>query len=90
MEKGYKKARKVFTYLIIMFTVAYWVYTPVDDWISVKKFWTESWLEFLDEWIASFAIYLLIGSLYYWTLATIVILIYYKIVLPHKVNQDQK
>ena len=84
MKKDYKIALKIYKYLVIIFSIIYWVYIIIDDWLFIKKYWNTNWLEYLGIWTLWFLVYALILTLYYWALATLIILINHKIIKPIK------
>ncbi|MBN9293143.1 MAG: hypothetical protein J0G96_04090 [Flavobacteriia bacterium] len=84
MKAGFKKAGNVFKYLSILFAIIYWIYIIIDDWGFIEKYWTENWAEYIGGWFVWFLIYFLGFTLYYWAIATIIILMYYKLILRLK------
>lgn len=89
MKEGFKKAGKIFKYLAILFTIAYWVFIVIDDWVFIENYWTERWAEYIGIWFIWFLIYFLTLSFYYWGISTIVILIYYKLIQRNKTADNQ-
>lgn len=86
MKKAFKKALTIFKYLTILFTIVYWVGIIIDDWVFIEKYWTEHWAEYIGGWFVWFLIFLFGFSIYYWGIATIMILIYFKLFLKTKSN----
>lgn len=84
MKHSIKTALKIFIYLAIAFTVAYWIYIVIDDWIFVTKYWSENWLDCLAVWTVYFLSYFVVFSFFYWIIALSIILIYHKIILRLK------
>jgi len=78
MKNSFKKAWKFYLILLSILTVAFWVYMIYDDWIFVEKYGIS--LEGIWYWFLWYLGSCFIGfSIYYWTLTTIGILIYYKV-----------
>ena len=80
MKHSYKIALKFFIYLSIAFTLAYWVYIVIDDFVFIEKYWPEKWFDYLAVWTVYFFFYLFYFSFYYWVIAFSIILIYHKII----------
>lgn len=81
MKKGFRKAGTIFKYLTIIVAIVYWIFIIIDDWTFIEKYGSGSWLEYIGIWFGWFLIYLLVFSVYYWVIVTIVILTYYKFIL---------
>ena len=90
MKSGFKKAVNVFKYLAILFTIIYWTYIIIDDWGFIEKYWTEKWDEYIGGWFVLFLIYFLGFTLYYWGIAAIIILVYYKLILKLKKKRSSQ
>ena len=86
MKNSFKKALTIFKYLAITFSMAYWVSIIIDDWVFIEKYWAEQWVEFIGRWFLWFSIYFLAFSIYYWITLTVIILIYFKLILRTKTN----
>ena len=81
MKPVFKKVLKVFKYLAILFTIGFWIYAFVDDWIFIEKYdETSDWFEFFKAWSLYFIIYFVAYSFYFWSASTVIILFYYKII----------
>jgi len=79
MKHFIKVAFKIFIYLSIAFTVAYWIYIIIDDYVFIEKYWTINWLDYIALWFLYYVIYYVGFSIYYWAIVFTTILIYYKI-----------
>lgn len=88
MKVGFKRAGKIFKYLTVLFVIAYWAYIVIDDWVFIEKYWTEHWIEYIGIWTAWFLIYFLAFSFLYWITATIIVLIYFKLLLRNRMNDS--
>ncbi len=75
MGKDFRKALRLFKYLAALFSIAYWVYIVIDDFIFIEKYWTENWLMYLRIWATFYLVYLIMFSCCFWFLSTVVILI---------------
>jgi hypothetical protein len=86
MKIGFKKALTIFKYLTILFTIVYWIGIIIDDCVFIEKYWSERWVEFIRGWFVWFSIYFFAFSIYYWITATIIVLIYFKLIHRTKTN----
>lgn len=84
LKKAFKKARSIFIYLTILFTTIYWLFIIYDDWVFIEKYWSENWLEYIGILVLWFLLYFITFSIYYWTIAIILILTYYKFIFKNK------
>jgi hypothetical protein len=80
MKQGFKKAGRIFLYLFILYTIAYWIFIIIDDWGFIEKYWDEHWLDYLMGWSVWYLVFLVGLSFYYWLIATTIIIIYYKLI----------
>jgi hypothetical protein len=78
MKNHFKIALKSFKYLAILFSLIYWIYIVIDDYIFIKKYGLN--LEIFEIWLSYFFVYFLALTFYYWIIATIVILINQKLI----------
>ena len=81
MKSGFNKAGKIYKVLAVLFTIAFWLYTIIDDWVFIEKFGKEILLDHFVSWTIWYLIYLLAFSFYYWLGATVLLLTYYKVIL---------
>jgi hypothetical protein len=86
MKTGFKKAGKSFKYLAVLFTLVYWIFIIIDDWVFIEEYWPGDWHESVAIWLGWYFIYFLGFSCFYWTIAIAVIFIYYKLILGSKTN----
>lgn len=84
MKASFHKALKVFKYLAILFTVTYWIYTVIDDYVFIEKYWETQWLAYLSGWTVYFLAYFIIFSVYFWIITSILIFFYHKVIEPFK------
>jgi hypothetical protein len=80
MKKSIRKIFKIFKYLVILFTLGYWIYIVIDDYVFIENYWSTNWLEYIGLWTVYYLIYLLVFSLYFWAISFIGILIYHKLI----------
>lgn len=80
MKNSFKKALTIFKYLSLISSIIFWVYMIIDDWCFVEKYWNSNWAEYIKIWAMYFIAYFLAFSVYYWLIASAVILIYHKII----------
>ena len=81
MKTGFKKALRLFRYFAIVFTIAFWIYIIIDDWTFIDKYGSENLAEYIRGWCGWYIGYFIAFSFYYWILATIIILVYYRLQL---------
>lgn len=81
MKHGFSKAGKIFKYLSILFTLGYWIFIVVDDWVFIEQYWTDSWDKYIEIWFRWFLVCFFAFAFYYWLLSLIIIFIYYKLIL---------
>lgn len=84
MKDGFNKARKIYKVLAVLFTIAFWLYAIIDDWAFFEKFGKEILLDYLASWTVWYLIYLLAFSFCYWLGVTVLIVIYYKVILRNE------
>jgi len=89
IKNSIKKAFKFFKYLVVIFTIGYWIYIVIDDWIFIEKYWDENWLLYLGIWFLYYFVFLLFASIYYWVIALVAIFTYHKIIKRNS-NEDNK
>ncbi len=81
MKALFKKAFTFYKYAALLFTVIYWVYLLVDDWIFIEKYSssmsTIQKLDHLAVWMVYFAVYFLSFTIYYWLIALVSISVYH-------------
>gem|GEM_PF-1100896 len=75
LKAAFKKAFRIFKYTALLFTIIFWVWMLIDDYVLYSKYWRESWRMYLGIWFLWYFIYLLIFAFYYWVIASAVILI---------------
>ena len=80
MKKSIWKIFRIFKYLVILFTIGYWIYIVIDDYVFIEKYWSTNWLESIGLWALYYLVYLLGFTIYYWVISLIVILIYHKLI----------
>lgn len=84
MKYGFIKAGRIFKYLLILFTLGYWIFIVVDDWVFIEKYWTDRWDMYIEIWFRWFIVCLLAFTFYYWLLSLIIIFIYYKLIVQNQ------
>ena len=80
MRNSFKRALTLFKYLFIIFSIGYWIYMIIDDWVFIEEYWDTNWLEYIQIWTMYFIAYILAFSFYYWLTTSVVILIYHKLI----------
>lgn len=75
LKAAFKKAFRIFKYAALLFTIVFWVWMLIDDYVLYSKHWRESWAAYLSIWSIWYFIYLLVFAFYYWVIASAVILI---------------
>lgn len=84
MKDSFKKTLRLFKYLSIVFTVAFWIYMIVDDYVFIDKYGVT--MKGIGLWFLWFLVYFLAFAIYYWTICTAAIVIYFKIIKRVKVR----
>jgi len=82
MKMSFKMALKIFKVLFIIYTILYWIWIIIDDWIFIEKYWRTNWLEYIGIWTLYFIVFAIVLSIYYWGIIGIAILVYHKIIQP--------
>lgn len=86
MKNSFKKALKLFKYLSIFFTVIFWTYMIIDDYVLWKEYEYGINAEKIGFWIVWFVLYFLVFAFYYWITCSAVIFIYHKVRRKHIEN----
>lgn len=85
MIDSFKIALRYFKYAAMLFLISYSIYIIYDDYVFIKKI--SSFSDFVSTlavelwWLMSYFIGL---SIYYWLIASAVILIYHKLYKPYR------
>jgi hypothetical protein len=77
MKKSFKIAFRLFKYLSIIFTVAFWIYMINDDYVFIQDGVD---LEEIGMWFLWYLVYFMTFAFYFWVLSTVIILIYNKVI----------
>lgn len=80
MENSIERAFKIFKYLSIFFTIVYWIYIVIDDYVFIEKYWDTNWLDYLGIWTIYFFVYFVAFSICFWLISMTLILVYHKII----------
>ncbi len=51
MKNSFKKALNIYKYLAILFSIAFWIYMVIDDYIFIEKFWNKPRRNWNLDWI---------------------------------------
>jgi len=86
MKTSFKKAFKIFKYLLVFFSIVFWVYMVIDDFVFIEKYWEKKWVEYLATWMLFYLVYLLIFSFYYWGITSLGVFVYHKLFKRNKLN----
>jgi hypothetical protein len=88
MKASIKKAFTFYKYAALLFTVIYWVYVIIDDWIFIEKYSSGmsaiEMLNHLTVWLMYFAVYFLSFTFYFWLIILASIFVYHKWIKPGK------
>ena len=84
MKNAFKKTFKIFKYLAIIFTVIFWIYMIYDDFIFIEKYGLR--LEYIGLWFMWYFVYFLGLAFYFWIIASVIILVYHKVVKRTKLT----
>ena len=80
MKDSIKKTFKTFKYLVLFFTIGYWIYIVIDDYSFIENYWSANELLYIRVWAGYYLAYLLVFSIYFWLVSLIGILIYHKFI----------
>ena len=78
MNKSFKTASKIYKYLIIIFSIIYWIYIVIDDFAFIEKYGLT--FQGFGIWLVYYLVFLLGISIYFWVIISILIFIYHKII----------
>ena len=78
MKNSFKKALKIFKYLSLIFTVAFWIYMIYDDYIFIEKYGIN--LEHIGIWFMWYLVYFFMFAFYFWLASSVIIIIYNKLI----------
>ena len=81
MKNSFKKALKIFKYLSLIFTVAFWIYMIDDDCVFIEKYGIN--LEHIGIWFMWYLVYFLMFAFYFWLASSVIIIIYNKLFSPN-------
>jgi len=84
IKNAFLKSLKIFKYLSIIFTVAFWIYMIYDDYIFIEKYRLS--LEYIRLWFLWYLVYFLGFAIYFWIINSVIILVYYKLIKRTKVS----
>ncbi|MGN6647236.1 MAG: hypothetical protein ACTHJT_11980 [Cytophaga sp.] len=88
MKTSLKKAFAFYKYAALLFTIIYWVYLFIDDWIFIEKYAADmstiQKLDHLTVWLIYFAVYFLGFTFYFWLITLISIFVYHKLITRKK------
>ncbi len=63
MKNSFKLALKIYKYLFVAYTIAYWIYIIIDDFVFVEKYGLT--LTGIGIWLAYYLVFLLGLSFYF-------------------------
>jgi len=66
MKNSINIAFKIYKYLLVLYSIIFWVYIIIDDYEFIKKYWSTNWLKYIEGWLIYFLIYLIGLSIYFW------------------------
>lgn len=78
MNTAFKKALELYKYLSIPGSILFWIFLVINDLSLIKQYWATHWPDYLWIWARYYLAYFLVLSVYYWVIASIVILIYHR------------
>ena len=82
MKNSFKKALEIFKYSSIIYTIAYWIYMFIDDWVFIQKDGIN--IEGIGIWFRWFFVYFSGFVLSFWIISLTLILIYHKLIKRKK------
>jgi hypothetical protein len=78
MKSSFKTALKIYKYLIIVYSFIYWIYIVIDDFVFIEKYGLT--FKGFGIWLVYYLIFLIGISIYFWTIVSVLIFIYHKII----------
>ncbi|MBL4585739.1 MAG: hypothetical protein JKX84_01575 [Flavobacteriales bacterium] len=88
MKNSFRRILKIYKYIGILFSLSFWIYMVIDDYVLWERYWEEHWLQYLGTWLVYYLLYFAWFSVLFWGFAGIVILFYHKIVKKEKTKVD--
>ena len=79
MKNSIRKAFKFFKYVLLIFTIGFWIYTLIDEYARIKEYGTESIVFLFYYYLA----YVTAISIYFWVISFVGILGYHKLIKKH-------
>lgn len=76
MKNSVRKAFVIFKYILLIFTIGFWIYAIIDEYARIKEYGTESILFLVYYYVA----YLIAVSIYFWVISFVGILVYHKLI----------
>lgn len=80
MKNSIRKAFVIFKYTFLVFTIAFWIYTIIEEYERIKEYGAESILYLVYYYVA----YLIAISMYFWVISFVGILVYHKLIKKHR------
>jgi len=84
MKKAFSIALSIFKYILIVFGIFFMIWMVYDDWSLIQRYGATHLPLYLVIWFCWFLLFALWISIYYWGIAFLLILIYYKVFKPLK------
>ena len=75
MKRSFNIPVKIFKYLFVLYSIVFWVYIIIDDYVFIEKYWSTHWLEYIGGWFIYYLLYFMVLSIYFW-LATLIVFIF--------------
>lgn len=88
MKKTFLITWKIYKYLILIYSIIYWILIIVDDWVFIENYWSENWLNYIAGWTLWWFIFGLGLSLYFWGILSVTIVIYHKLLKTRKKKKN--
>lgn len=75
MKRSINIALKIYKYLLVLYSIVFWVYVIIDDHVFIEKNGSTHWLEYFGIWLLYFFGYLIALSIYFWLVTWMVIIL---------------
>ncbi len=79
MKTSFRKAWKIYKYLVFILTPIFLIGMVIDDWVFVERYWSMNWFEYIYHWFLYCLVYGFAFSVYYWIVASVLIIVYHRI-----------
>lgn len=80
MKKAFSISFKIFIYLFLLYSICFWIWIIIDDWILIETNWSDFWLSYISLWALWWLAFGFVFSFYYWGILSVLIIVYHKLI----------